>query len=78
MAAVRQMLNLSECYIFDHPSFRRLMGDAAASSELDRAECFQALQAAFYITQIELREDSAAKRRKCRKERFGTLISVRL
>ena len=73
----RSILNLVEEYAFSNPVFRKLLlAPAATPRRPDDVESLQALEAAFFITQVQLREGSPSKRKDARNIRFEEIISA--
>lgn len=70
----RGILNLVEEYVFSNVNFRKLLDDPVTSTTSNDVEAWQGLQAAFFITQVQLREGSLDKKRKSRHGRFDDII----
>jgi hypothetical protein len=70
----RGVLDLVEAYVFSNEKFTRLLGEPAVHKGVNDIEAWQALLAAFFITQIQLREGSLSKRKHARESRFEQVI----
>jgi hypothetical protein len=70
----RGLLNLVEEYAFSNTNFRNLLGGSDAPVDSNDPEAWQALQAAFFIIQVQLREGSPAKRKEARSFRFEEIV----
>lgn len=71
--AARELLDLAELLTFHHPAFLQLQ---QPHHDNETAEDFPALQAAFSIAQIQLRQGSVQKRVEIRQKRFVQLITA--
>ncbi|EXJ63349.1 uncharacterized protein A1O5_11670 [Cladophialophora psammophila CBS 110553] len=76
MELARAILSLVVEYAFSNPIFRKLLLGPDALRGLEDRESLQALEAAFFITQVQLREGSPSKRREARSSRFEEIISA--
>ena len=74
----RDMLELAEEYAFGNPIFKKAVSGVGLNSELDLEKGLEALQASFFIAQVQLREGSPLKRKHTRTVRFADIISVRI
>ncbi|OQV06723.1 Fungal specific transcription factor domain-containing protein [Cladophialophora immunda] len=74
MQLARDILGLVVEYAISNPVFRKLLHGPDAVKGLDEVESLQALQAAFFITQVRLREGSPSCRRDARKSHFEEII----
>ncbi|KAK5060003.1 hypothetical protein LTR84_009887 [Exophiala bonariae] len=73
-SAARGILDLAEEYIFAHRGFQKLFDTSLATETPPLAEALPAVQAAFSIAQIQLRQGSQSKRESIRDYRFDQLI----
>ncbi|EXJ55888.1 hypothetical protein A1O7_08819 [Cladophialophora yegresii CBS 114405] len=71
----RGILELVEEYVFSNEDFVKLLQAPHHTKYTNDLGGWQALQAAFFITQIKLREGSLAKRKEARTARFEAIIS---
>ncbi|OAL31817.1 hypothetical protein AYO22_00687 [Fonsecaea multimorphosa] len=76
MELARDILGLVVEYAFSNPVFKKLLQGPDAVRGLDEVETLQALEAAFFITQVQIREGSPAKRRDARKSLFEDIITA--
>ncbi|OAP62876.1 hypothetical protein AYL99_02103 [Fonsecaea erecta] len=76
MELARDILGLVVEYAFSNPIFKKLLQGPDAVRGLDELECLQALEAAFFITQVQLREGCPAKRKDARKSLFEEILSA--
>lgn len=75
-AKARALLDLAEEYAFRNRPFERLLaGDPLTGSDGDRTS-LDAIQAAFSVAQLQLREGSANVKKHTRSVRFGQIIQV--
>ncbi|ETI21446.1 hypothetical protein G647_07793 [Cladophialophora carrionii CBS 160.54] len=71
----RGILELVELYVFSNENFVKLLQAPYHAQYTNDVGAWDALQAAFFITQIQLREGSLAKRKEARTARFEEIIS---
>ncbi|KIW86225.1 hypothetical protein Z517_01620 [Fonsecaea pedrosoi CBS 271.37] len=76
MGLARDILSLVVEYAFSNPNFRKLLHGPDAAKGLGEFESLQALEAAFFITQVQLREGCPSRRRDARKSRFEEIITA--
>jgi len=69
-------LDVAEEYTFRNPSFVNLVSGNVSDESLGNRASFEALQAAFSIAQLQLREGSLMKRKYARSVHFGNIILV--
>lgn len=70
------MLDIAEELAFRDPEFRKLISGIFPGGIYERRQALEALQAAFTIMQLQLREGSAHKRKCVRAVRFDQIIYV--
>ncbi len=70
----RGILDLVEEYAFSNSDFRKLLAQPDTLEDSKDTEAWQALQAAFFITQVQLREGSLARKKNARNSRFEEVI----
>jgi hypothetical protein len=70
----RGVLNLVEEYTFSNTSFRNLLSGSDTPVDSNDPEAWQALQAAFFVIQVQLREGSPAKRKEARSFHFDEIV----
>ena len=73
-SAARGILDLAEEYVFTHRGFQDLFDASFATDTPPLAESLPAVQAAFSVAQIQLRQGSQSKRESIRDHRFDQLI----
>lgn len=69
-------LDIAEEYAFRNPTFMNLVSGNISDESLGNGASFEALQAAFSIAQLQLREGSLIKRKYARSVHFGNIILV--
>lgn len=74
--AARAMLDLAEEYIFEHNDFQRVLGASSAQEIYTIDASLPAVQAAFSIAQIQLRQGVHAKAESIRDHRFDQLVTA--
>ncbi|KAJ9613516.1 hypothetical protein H2200_003458 [Cladophialophora chaetospira] len=72
--SARAILDLVEEYVFSNVNFKKLLTSPNSITDPDDVEAWQALQAAFFITQVQLREGSVVKKKLTRNARFDEII----
>jgi hypothetical protein len=70
----RGILDLVEEYVFGNEDFKKLLEGPDRPKYTNDLGAWHALQAAFFITQIQLREGCLAKRKEARNARFEAII----
>ncbi|KIW64477.1 hypothetical protein, variant [Phialophora macrospora] len=70
----RGILDLVEEYVFSNEDFKKLLEEPDHPKCTNDLGAWHALQAAFFIAQIQLREGSLAKRKEARNARFEAII----
>jgi hypothetical protein len=76
VAKARMLLSLAEEFAFRDKVFGKLLAGSSPSGPDEEGRSFDALQAAFSIAQVQLREGSASTRKHARSIRFGEIIIV--
>ena len=76
VAKARTLLSLAEEFAFRNKTFRKLLAGSVPSGLDEEQRSLDALQAAFSVAQVQLREGSASTRKHTRSIRFGEIIIV--
>lgn len=75
-AAARGLLDLAEDYVFEHRGFKGIVDTSVTTDTPQLGQALPAVQAAFSIAQIQLRQGSHSKRESIRDHRFDQLVAA--
>ena len=70
----RDIIGLVEEYVFSDANFKKLLAQAGSPRDSYGVQEWHALQASFFITQVQLQEGSQARKEKARTSRFEEII----